>query len=236
MRHFWGADSFRGEVLFPAIPPAMLAEADGLRKKKIILSVGRFARLGHTKCQREIAIAFRRLVESKPNVTMGWTLVLAGSVNDVSYVSEVRSVIDGLNARLVPDANFEEIRHLYRDALVYVHASGYGRDQENQPHLMEHFGIAVTQALGSGCVPVVYGAAGPKEIVELAGVGFIYSSIEDLCGILERLLPILENPIVDGQMTKLMISRADPFSKARQRQKIERLITAQTAREIATGT
>jgi GT2 family glycosyltransferase len=231
MRRFWGEDSFRAEVLFPAIPSAMLLEPDDLCKKKIILSVGRFAAFGHTKCQREIAIAFRKLVERKPNITEGWTLVLAGSVNDVSYVSEVREAISGLDARLVTDASFEEIQQLYRDALVYVHASGYGRDQEKEPHLMEHFGMAITQALGSGCVPVVFGAAGPKEIVELAGVGFIYSTIDELCGILEHLLPSLEHPTVVRQTTKLMISGADPFSKSRQRQKIERLIQALTSRE-----
>jgi hypothetical protein len=75
---------------------------------------------------------------------------------------------------------------------------------------------------------------GPKEIVELARVGFIYSTIEELCELLKRLLPSFDDPLVTRQMTKRMIGGADPFSKARQRQKIERLMTPLTAQEIAT--
>jgi glycosyltransferase involved in cell wall biosynthesis len=202
-----------------------------LRKKKIILSIGRFAATGHTKCQREIAIAFRNLVENSPGVAKGWTLVLAGSANDVSYVSQVREAIDGIDARILTDASFEEIRRLYRDALVYVHASGYGRDEESEPELLEHFGMAVAQALGSGCIPVVFDAAGPKEIVTSAGAGFTYRTVGELTATLARLLPSLDDSGVAREMSKRMIDKAQPFSKSRQRKPIARLVLSATGPE-----
>ena len=77
MKRYWGADRFSGEVVYPAIPSAMtIGVGDQLpTKKKLILSVGRFAAHGHTKNQLEIALAFKQLCETHPDIGKEWTLV-----------------------------------------------------------------------------------------------------------------------------------------------------------------
>jgi GT2 family glycosyltransferase len=230
MRKFWGSDTFSGEVLYPAIPQAMLLNSADLsvEKKKIVLSVGRFVSTGHTKNQLEIARAFRHLNETAPKLVRDWTLVLTGSANDSRYVGEVETAIAGLSANIVADASFEEVRQLYRHALVYVHAAGCGRDEETEPELFEHFGMAVAQAVGGGCVPIVFSAAGPKEIVDKVGLGFTYKTVEDLARTLAKVLPTLDDPERSIDVRRRLIEKAALFSRDTQARQLKQLIEQRT--------
>ena len=49
--------------------------------------------------------------------------------------------------------------------LGYV-AGVEGEDAERHPERFEHFGISVVEAMAAGAVPLVFGAAGPGEIVQ----------------------------------------------------------------------
>jgi GT2 family glycosyltransferase len=181
MKTYWGEGAFAGEILYPSIRPAMVyPESGGRAKEKIILSVGRFVARGHTKNQLQIARAFRQLATKSPEILSGWRLVLAGGVNDPDYMLLVSDVLTGLNAEIRAGPPFEEVRDLCLRSFAYVHASGFGRDPRAEPDRFEHFGIAVAQAVGAGCFPIVFAAAGPLEIVEAVGLGLPFENVDEL--------------------------------------------------------
>ena len=222
MERMWSIGPFSGEVFYPAVPTEMMIDADTHppKKKKLILSVGRFAADGHTKNQLEIALAFKYLCDMHPSVAEGWTLVLVGSTSDDRYISQVQSAIQNLDVKIILNASFEVVRECYRDAAVYVHASGYGRDATTSPELFEHFGMAVAQAVGSGCVPIVFGAAGPEEIVRKIGGGHVFYSVDDLVRLLVEILPTFDSQADAEQMVVTLAAKARMFSKELQRRQL----------------
>lgn len=224
MRRFWGEDAFRGEVLYPSTPSAFYVtpEEKENARKKVILSVGRFVSTGHIKNQLEIVEAFREFVTSAPEISNGWRLVLVGSVNDRDYLSKVKDACAGLDVVLATQASFEELRNFYREASIYVHASGYGRDPLTESELFEHFGIAVAQSLASGCLPLVFDAGGPKEIVEAAGVGRTWRDIGELVEALRDSIALYASPQGE-ELSRKAIEAAEVYSTERLASRVSKL-------------
>lgn len=225
MRQFWSDGAFVGEVLYPSTPSAFYVTPQDKQKlrKKVILSVGRFVSTGHIKNQLEIAEAFRKFVARAPDMAQGWKLVLVGSVNDTKYLSKVREACAGLDVVLATQASFEDLCNFYREASIYVHASGYGRDQQTEPELFEHFGIVVAQALASGCFPLVFDAGGPKEIVEAAGVGRTWRSLDELVDALQEAVVLFSSPQGED-MTRKAIDAAGAYATGRLASQVNKLV------------
>jgi glycosyltransferase involved in cell wall biosynthesis len=74
------------------------------------------------------------------------------------------------NAKLWPNASFEELHSLRLKSKVYLHAMPY-----------EHFGISIVEAMALGCVPVVHRSGGPwYDILERREIyGYAYSSVTE---------------------------------------------------------
>jgi glycosyltransferase involved in cell wall biosynthesis len=66
---------------------------------------------------------------------------------------------------------------LYGTSAIYWHAAGYG---ETDPKNMEHFGISTVEAMSAGCLPIVYGGGGLKEIVRTKKEGYTWNTHEEL--------------------------------------------------------
>lgn len=218
MKNYWSNINFMGSVVYPQVSDNF--NSDNRKKKKIILSVGRFTSSGHTKSQLEIARAFCSAVD-KSRDSNGWKLVLIGSVNDNDYVKKIQSVLNGYNHCIIKNAKFEEILENYKDAAIYVHASGLYMDEDKHPELLEHFGMAVAQSLCAGCFPVVYRAAGPREIVNTIGIGRLYNDIEELSEIFEEIFSKSHNFIVDNK--KITLAQ-EMFSSKNARNKINSIL------------
>jgi glycosyltransferase involved in cell wall biosynthesis len=62
---------------------------------------------------------------------------------------------------------------------LYWHAAGFGENINVYPEKAEHFGISTVEAMGAGCVPVVFNAGGQKEIIEDNKSGYLCNSMED---------------------------------------------------------
>lgn len=179
MSKLWGLDKYAATVFYPAISNKLVSTSDEWlnKKQKIILSVGRFFRTGHSKNQHLIANIFKEL--HRDPVFADWKLILVGSVNDESYVREIRDSLIGCNAEVLTNVSIETLRSHYAEASIYIHASGYGRDVDDEPENFEHFGMTIAEAALNGCFPIVYDAAGPREIVEVLGSGRLYSDLEE---------------------------------------------------------
>ena len=161
----WG---IRAEVLYP---PVEGVSARTAYKEKLILSVGRFQARGDGiphKRQDVLVSAFADSALAK----QGWTLHLAGSVGSEQELLSLREMAHGAPVVFHPDADKNELHMLYARASVYWHAQGYGTSETDNPFAQEHFGISVVEAMSAGVIPVVYDAAGPREIVaSVTGAG-----------------------------------------------------------------
>lgn len=161
-------------------------------KEKIILSVGRFFNGNNNKKQKEIALAFIKM--TRDGIIPGcWRLILAGArhkdnLEHINYFEELEEICRGHGKiEIKPDLEFLDLRDCYKRASIYWHASGWGEDESVHPENFEHFGITTCEAMASGCIPVVYDAAGQREIVYSEEVGYRYSDYQTLASYMEVL-------------------------------------------------
>jgi GT2 family glycosyltransferase/glycosyltransferase involved in cell wall biosynthesis len=166
------------EVLTPPVPLYPLSSD----KQARILHVGRFFVGGHAKRQDLLIRAFTTLVRDEG---LQAELHLVGSLQPGpehrAYYESLVETAAGLPIHFHVNCGPDDLAELYRSSRVYWHATGFGVDLQNQPEKAEHFGISVLEAMSAGCVPVVFAAGGPAEVVRDSETGFLFSSDYKLC-------------------------------------------------------
>lgn len=164
----------RSEIIYP---PVDVEKIKPLEKKKYILSVGRFFGYLEDKKHRLLIITFKKLLKSE-NMN-SWSLYLVGSASsgDRQYLAELQKLAEGLPVKFYPNLEYDKLVRLYGQSSIYWHAAGFS---EIDPTKMEHFGISVVEAMSAGCVPVVLGKGGLKEIVTDGQSGFLWETLEQL--------------------------------------------------------
>lgn len=159
VRSRWGVNA---EVVYPPCSPV-----EPQHKERVIAVVGRFQRPdGNAPYKaQDILIDF---FEELPDLhRSGWRLVLAGGLTsrDIGYLADLRMRASKLPVSFLVNAERTEIEELLGKASLYWHGQGAGFSADLYPETQEHFGISVVEALSAGAIPIVYGAAGPAEIV-----------------------------------------------------------------------
>lgn len=171
----FGIDSL---VVYPPvklIPP--------LKKKKYILSVGRFDNLMHPKRQDELIAAYAKLK------IKGWSLVLAGGlVNNQDWLNRLKQQAAGKRVIFAVNPNYLSLAKWYGEASLYWHAAGFGADLQAQPEKAEHFGIATVEAMSAGAVPLVFGGGGQTEIIRDGVNGRLWQTRDELVSQTEQLI------------------------------------------------
>lgn len=164
------------EVLAPPVDPPRRPPAAA--RRPAIVSVGRFFRGAHEKRQDVLIDAFHALDAD------GWELHLAGAADasdeTARWVDELRERAAGLAVSFHVDAPREEVLDLYASASLYWHATGYGVDPDRHPERLEHFGIAVAEAMAHGTVPLVVPEGGPAELVDDGRTGAHWRTVPEL--------------------------------------------------------
>jgi glycosyltransferase involved in cell wall biosynthesis len=150
-------------------------------KEPIVLSVGRFSTMAHTKKQLEMMQIFSQLHRSG----LGrWRYACVGGLNtrdeNHAYFERVRELGRPHSAIVEANLSRERLRQLFGAARVYWHATGLGDDTDAKPELAEHFGISTVEAMAAGCVPVVINKGGQPEIVEHGKSGFVWNTLDEL--------------------------------------------------------
>jgi glycosyltransferase involved in cell wall biosynthesis len=159
----WSAESF---VVYPPVKRIHVPIIN--KNPNQIISVGRFMsrNSGHSKNQLEMIEAFKKLCARS---NRNWSLFLVGGVQarDYDYYLEVlkRANESKLAIFVVPNCSFAILDELRGESAIYWHATGLN-SKSNEPEKMEHFGIAIVEAMLAGCVPLVHDSAGPGEILE----------------------------------------------------------------------
>lgn len=158
-------------------PPVRTGDLKPGRKKKQILSVGRFSSHFQAKKQQILVEAFRKGLEA--GRLPGWRLILAGGLlrSDRDFFASLKQQSQGLPIELLPNASYSKLTQLYEESIIYWHAAGF---EESDPVLCEHFGISTVEAMAAGCVPVVYNGGGQPEIVTHKENGFLWQTTDEL--------------------------------------------------------
>jgi glycosyltransferase involved in cell wall biosynthesis len=205
IRELWGVEP---DVLHP--PVRML---EPLEKRPVIASVGRFfaPEFGHCKKQLDLVMAFRDLYRS--GRADGWEFHLVGGCDHKNreYYNAVRRAAIGLPVELHLNAPGELVRQLLGEASLFWHGGGYGEDLEMYPHRAEHFGIAVVEAMSAGAVPLVFGAAGPAEVVRNQVEGYHWHTTEEL---IRASAMLVADPARRSAVSSSARRRAGEFSEA----------------------
>jgi glycosyltransferase involved in cell wall biosynthesis len=173
-RRRWSVDP---QVIWPPVDVAV-PDAD---KRDLVLSIGRFSTMAHTKKQLEMMRLFVRLQGTS---LAGWRYACVGGLNarpeNLEYFNAVKSA--GAGASTLVDANLdrERIAELLASARIFWHATGLDEDTDRHPELAEHFGISTVEAMAGGAVPVVINKGGQPEIVEHGISGFVWNTPDEM--------------------------------------------------------
>jgi len=163
------------DVIYPPVDTDFEIE----EKANAILSVGRFTGEGHSKKQVEMLQVFGEL---KPELH-GWDYFCVGGVDDSAsgqqYFAEATKAAEVSGAQVKANLERAALRRLYQRSKTFWHAAGLNED-DNNPELFEHFGVATAEAMAAGCVPVVVNKGGQPEIVQHGVNGFLWNTLEEL--------------------------------------------------------
>lgn len=182
---YWG-NKHKNDIVYPLATFEKVDKFDeGIKKEKIILSVGRFFVGGHSKRQDILAKVFKNLSQNYPELLRDWKLVLIGSLDFTQemhskYVKNIENELENINHEIIINSTREELINHYKKSFIYVHASGYGVNEDLYPENIEHFGITPIEAMQYGCYPIVYGIGGPKETLEKANIGLTFKTEKEL--------------------------------------------------------
>jgi glycosyltransferase involved in cell wall biosynthesis len=205
-RRRWGIDC---SVIYPPVDAAF----DERPKEPLILSVGRFSTMAHTKKQLEMMGAFRALDAS---MRADWSYACVGGLNgraeNHEFFARVRAAAAGLPARVEANLERASLRTLFARARIFWHATGLNDDTSVRPELAEHFGIATAEAMAAGCVPVVIDKGGQRELVAHGETGFLWNTLDELQMYTRRLI---DDDQLWQRMSAAARTRAERFARPR---------------------
>jgi glycosyltransferase involved in cell wall biosynthesis len=218
VERLWGRPA---DVLYPPVRPTVRPGA----KSPLILVLGRFfdPSYGHSKKQHELLDTFRSLHRS--GRLPGWRLAMVGGCDAANrdYALGVKRAARGLPVEVHVNADGSLVERLLGEASIYWHGSGLGEDPEHHPERFEHFGISVVEAMAAGAVPLVFGAAGPAEIVEHGAQGLHWHTPAELSA---QTLALCADEERLQRLATAAIRRARDFSAEAFAQRLTGFLTA----------
>ena len=172
LKKIWNVDNSKVKIIYP---PVELLKARFSKKKQIIVC----SRIEKSKSIHELIKAFSLLNLSDVQ------LIIAGALlpEDQQYYEYLLRLAGSLNLHWELNPSREKLIQLYQDSLVFWHAKGCEIQEEQQPYLLEHFGITTVEAMSAGCIPVVIDKGGQQEIVDNGINGFRWTDINSLVSI-----------------------------------------------------
>jgi glycosyltransferase involved in cell wall biosynthesis len=222
VERLWGHP---GDVLHPPVRPTVRPA----EKAPLILVLGRFfdPSYGHSKKQHELLATFREL--HRRGAVPGWRLAIVGGCDGKNrdYALAVKRAARGLPVEVHVNATGAVVERLLGEASLYWHGTGLGEDPERHPERFEHFGISVVEAMAAGAVPLVFGAAGPAEIVRDGVDGIHWRTLDQLA---DATTDLVGDPDRRAALAAAAVERASDFSATRFAERLTALVESDAPR------
>ncbi len=207
-------------------PPVSLS-VPKVEKRNAIVSIGRF--YPDMKNHRRQLNAFAKLLDK---VGSGWTLNLIGfctsATKAVAYLEELQRVAKDMPVNFVVNAERSEVLRHLAEAKLFWHTGGISDDNgTTTPAKMEHFGIAIVEAMLAGCVPLIPANGGQVEIVEHGLSGYLCRNTEEF---VEYSALLLGDQQLLDEMGRRAVDRGRVFNQTMFSQRL-----AQVVGECMTG-
>lgn len=205
---YWKEHDF--ELVYPVLQFSG-ETSRSFEKSNLILNVGRFTNRGHAKNQDFIIKAFISSFDKRINDNK---LIFCGSLDyssaiDVDYFEQLKLLSAGYPIEFYPNCSKEFLSETYNKSKFYIHAAGLGFVCDENPEKMEHFGIAVFEAIASGCFPIVYQYGGPAEMCNSMNLGRTFDNFENLVSLIDK----LDFMYISGDVSKSIADEAINFIK-----------------------
>ena len=202
-------------------PPIL--QVPSLTKMPWIVAAGRFTSGKRSKHQLEMILHFRRLLDG--GGLTGWELHLCGGADDPAYLTEVRQAAYGLPVRIHAGVPRQELDEVLGHASIFWHATGIAYSEQENPELMEHFGMSAAEAMAAGCVPVVVGRGGLKEVAGPDLLGWTWQSWDEC---VQKTKTLIENPELRASLSEKARWQAEGFGFARFQNQVRGLVRGLT--------
>jgi glycosyltransferase involved in cell wall biosynthesis len=204
-------------------PPVDLHVVKNVKKENTILHVGRFDVDSHEanyKKQDVMIDIFKNMVNRE---LKNWKLklILGVKEKDKERLSMLEKISEGYPVELLVNIPNRELWENYSRAKIYWHATGFGEDLQKFPEKAEHFGITTVEAMGSGCVPVVFSAGGQKEIIEDNKNGYLCENAEEF---ISKTNALIKDENLLKQMSGESIKRSEMFTGDRFCNELKKII------------
>lgn len=210
----------KSDVLYPPVE----LHAKHVKKENIILHVGRLdvnSQGINYKKQDVMIDIFKKMVDLGLK-KWKFKLIIGVKDKDKEKLNKLKEMSKGYPIELMINISNQELWDQYSKAKIYWHATGYGEDLNKYPEKAEHFGISTVEAMGAGCVPVVFNAGGQKEIIEDNKNGYLCNSIKDF---MAKTTALTEDENLLQKMSVDSMERSEMFSKDRFCRELKTLIT-----------
>jgi len=173
------------QVLYPPVPTDLYKPK---RKINQACYVSRFSNLTQNKGHDVLINQFKKLVNEI--MFKDWKLVLAGGteVGADAYLKKLKSLANGANIEFLESPTVEVLKDVFGQSKIFWSAAGYGVDVNKNPEKLEHFGVTLVEAMSAGCLPVVYGAGGYKEIIENGNNGYLWKTESELISLTKKVV------------------------------------------------
>jgi len=198
----------KSEILYP---PVDLHIIKNIKKENVILHVGRFDVDPHEsnfKKQDVMIDIFKKMVDAGLK-NWKFKLIMGVKDRDKEKLNKLKEMSEGYPIELMGNISSNELWMYYSKAKIYWHATGYGENLQKYPEKAEHFGISTVEAMGAGCVPVVFNAGGQREIIESNKSGYLCNSMEDF---IFRTSALIKDENLLKKMSAFSIKRSEVFS------------------------
>jgi glycosyltransferase involved in cell wall biosynthesis len=187
---FWSYPLNRSLVLNPPIGTRFIERAEVFlknppKKEKYFVNLGRFNPGNHNKNQKMLMEEFLLAQKSYP-ILSDWKFHFIGNVNETKesflYHKDCESIAKASNGSIEIHNNIPEteLSNILTKAFSYVHGTGAFIPPGEHPHLCEHYGLSIIEAMAHGAIPLVYVRGGIFDILEPGTHGFIYKSKSQL--------------------------------------------------------
>jgi len=202
-------------VMYPSIE---MLEYKTEKRRPIIVMIGRFFRGRQQKNQASGTLAFNillgmyemysKLTDEEPP----YLYIIGAHTDQVEFGNIIcKDVVEkSSRASCYLNRKRKDVIEVLQKASVVWSLTGFKREKDDYAD-SEHFGIAVSEAMSAGCIPVLLNEGASKELVPY-GSGRLVSSLEDLA---KQTFQILYNTTEKNiqEMRLLARKHIEKFSK-----------------------